>query len=669
MSQATNTTDNSGDTTTPHTKTTQNENANNNVTQHTTPVIHTKLPPRQVPISILVDPTRNIAGRLILGKLDPAKQPLPFTTGELMRRAWIPLPAQLRHVMINAAIPGMTQLADVIIINADWKTTNATPKIPKLTSQTWLHNLLAHPQAPRYNTWRTEFFAAPTILNSHISIALHRFLVFFMRFVTRAKDNTTRKLVRRIQRAWQLLDWYTQNWILQLFAIHENLPTLSKINDAQFLRGTNYFYEHSIDDNTEVAAYFGKVCRFWEAAREDRYKKVQRFPHEATDEHPYTVDWDKQYPYNNFAIPGAAKPPQPWKAVPKTSTKDGLVEDVTRASAAQLVNDNNLEEIMMADDDDTSLSAGQDELLNSPKSPELSASPAAAKEAAKNTSTKTKNKTPQATKNNEQKTDKTEAETQTWHHPVGAPPAPTFGSSIQGVIVAYYDKVQELHRQADWKLEQACTHLQLGRLYDPSKYNSVYNLVHELKAGQLDTYDAIKSALTLRAPLQFAPYSRYRSAINTDPFVPYPSRVPAPQQQQPNKRPPPHSTAQNYYARLGAQLNPKPANQQNQFTNNPANAAQLHQQIQAAFAGQQLPPRGHAGRMPRDPTGVVDTPAASNIPVETRYPAEQKQQQQMYNFNNQQFQEMNAIMRPHGGIIPLALQNQHTSQSSNVNTS
>ena len=86
------------------------------------------------------------------------------------------------------------------------------------------------------------------------------------------------------------------------------------------------------------------ISKYWKQADESDYKSIECFPHEVfPDQHPFTIDWNRYYPY--YKIDEIPEPrPRHVQAKPiykQPISFDGELNDL---DTDDLINGNNLNE-------------------------------------------------------------------------------------------------------------------------------------------------------------------------------------------------------------------------------------------------------------------------------------------------------------------------------------
>ena len=120
------------------------QNVTNNINSNNSAFTQTREKPIDVPTYQLANPQEDYHQILILANADPSDYQLPQQLPQFSHERHLPIPAQWPMLMLNIALPGVTQLPE----NLKRPTTSAdpTPKlITPIVDQEWLHLLFKHP--------------------------------------------------------------------------------------------------------------------------------------------------------------------------------------------------------------------------------------------------------------------------------------------------------------------------------------------------------------------------------------------------------------------------------------------------------------------------------------------------------------------------------------------
>ena len=271
------------------------QNATNNINSNNSAFTQTREKPSDVPTYQLANPQEDHHQILTLANTDPSDHQLPQQLPQFSHDRPLPIPAQWPMLMLNIAVPGVTQLPR----NLKRPTTSADPT-PKLTTpivdQEWLHLLFKHPHDQDYNQWRqhAQYMEAPTILESNIHIALRKLQLGYLRLATmqrRSRDPVVNQ-IKDIRNEFAKLDLYTQNWVLQILAKHQQAPKHSKINCNAYIPGKDHVVPKTWKRSTvDIENYVNRVTRFWDTkTNDDHYKSITIYPHQKYNLHPMFVN-------------------------------------------------------------------------------------------------------------------------------------------------------------------------------------------------------------------------------------------------------------------------------------------------------------------------------------------------------------------------------------------
>ena len=695
------------------------QNATNNINNNNSAFTQTREKPKDVPTYQLANPQEDHHQILTLANTDPSDHQLPQQLPQFSHDRPLPIPAQWPMLMLNIAIPGVTQLPD----NLKRPTTSADP-VPKLITpivdQEWLHLLFKHPQNQDYNQWRAQYMEAPTILETNIHIALRKLQLGYLQLVKmqrRSRDPVVNQ-IKEIRNEFAKLDLYTQNWVLQLLAGHPQAPKHSKMNCDEYVPGKDHVLPKTWKRSTvDIENYVNRVTRFWDSKlNDDHYKNIPIYPHQKYNLHPMFVNWSIDYPY--YKIDGIPKAPTGYRGQPKYPLNvpqlqnDPMNENVFDEVLSEV--DKKMQEGDSSDDDTSQSPVTQ----NKNDQQKQTQDPQNANNA-------------MGTETQQQKQQK---QTHQWYIPENAIPQPA--TNLQGPITYYYEKVKERKRYLQAVLERAIKELKQEGKYNQFAYPDVYKRVHDFKDKKLKYLDAIKRALRIGAPRTsaYGPVHAInappRTQATTQPYntqgIPNPTaqtqQHQAPSQQQaqhhhlPNQQQAQHQAQQHpqpnqQQAQQQAQQNPfqaqpqqhqavpnQPQAQQqqqqqpqfqpnsqsneqyyqqlggaqrpgaNQFQN-PQSMDDLEQMIYQAFSQQQLPQRDHYNNFPAQTTGQVHVPAPPHAPVQTRYPnINQQGTPAVHNFTQPQMDQINQFLAKAGYQLSPTTQQAHV-QAPAANTS
>ena len=627
----------------------QNNNNNNNNTNKTTQQANKHIDPCDEQLTRFINPSQDLHNITPYPGFPEAIQ-LPKNREEMLNLHFTPFPEGFRYIMSQVAIPGVTQLDEKMIKNPLWKHYDETPMIDPLEDCEFLHLLFNHPREDQYNTWRFQWIAAPRIYSVHILIALHKLQLAYTAYATKPKGTPTcRQYKTDMRLAWRELPDAVQQWVLQILAPKPKQFT-PMLSDKHYHTTAMYFPDEEFIVQKENKKYVKAAALFWFTHWKNNFRLIDVYPHEA-DKHDNQLT-DKQLS-EKWKQRNQPKQQQQQRNAANYNPTQNVVNDVTQATPAQLINNNNLPRVM---DPRLAKATTSDENASKENDTNLDTQTSGAT-APTNSHTQTTQTTENSQNANKQDTPPKSQSQLAQPQPKQLPPTPPENyCPIKSVY--YWDSNWEKHRRIQWRLEKAYYELQQQGELDSSKWQQVYNRAH---AGGYSTFSEIKHDLQIKrsnpAAQAYAPVrgpTKQWQATTTEPY----ERKEITETQRHTTTPstatavPPLPTnvprANDIYTRAAHRHNPA-LGAQYTYYNNPKSSTELANNIATAFATNTIPPRVH-NEMPRDPTGTVNLPAPPTTPVDTRYPTIENQT--FYNLTSSQLTDADVILGQYRHGVP-----------------
>ena len=640
-----------------------------------------RIRPADVEIQHFTNPTKSIDNlKLFVGT--PDQLLLPNRKQGLKQEHYVPYPLPMRYLTMNSAISRVTQLDRDAIGSFDQ---NNNPLLRfEIPQCEYLNILLLHPRDEEYNEWQWKYIDTPEICATHMSVALRQFQINYTIFATNKKSSPLAiGALRELRARFKLLPRKTQDLIFQILA-----PKPGRVQTLISPENVRWGDDHGADKvylkDPKILNAIQDNVLYWDTNTAAQYKDIAFFPHEGSKHYKLLTSQErkqlrqkrKQLEKQDAAATTTTQTTS--QTSTQTSTQQ-TVDDVTQATPAQLVNNNNLGDLMTPS---SQQATNKDKNKNKNKNKD------------KETDTTQDEEDTQTTieidveedGDDETKIDDTidsQPLAQSLRNPALPPKAIERFKPPETIY--YWNIIDEGHRYCHWLLERAWYELLAAHTLDKSKWKDVNNKTH---AGTYATFTQIKKALTLNPQQRrnigwsrdYAPgrargiqwHHQHRQPHSVNPNQQQQQQgqpQPPPGNQNPNPNPnPPQPQAQSHYARLGQQSQ---INQQQQattqtFYNNPQDGQQLAHNIHAAYASGQLPPRVH-DHMVRDPTGTVNLPAPATTTVENRYPTSSAITP-IHNFTDANLDDVDAILGEYNYGVPQRARNQ-AQTTSHINTS